>query len=100
MTDGGALAVHRDGRARDRAAIGLANRLVAETDAEDRNLSSDIVDEVEANAGLMRGAWPGRKHDRIRPRRQHVGDAHLVVTVHIDTRALSPEIMHEVEGET
>ena len=60
------LAVHRRRRADDLAAERLADRLVAEADAEDRDLARSGGDQVEADAGLVRRAGAGRQHDRLR----------------------------------
>jgi len=43
--------MHGFGRPHDFAAIGLPDRLMAETDAEDRNASGGCIDERQANAG-------------------------------------------------
>src|SRR5947209_3830263 len=100
MADDRALAVHRDGCTRDGAAIYFADRLMAKAHTEDRHLAARVLDQIEADPSLMRGARPRRQHDRIGGRVKHIRDAHLVVPVHVDTRALRPEIMNEVEGKT
>src|SRR6202161_3916771 len=60
VTDFGKLAVDRPGRAHDLAAKRLADRLVAEADAENRNVAAGSLDEIEANAGLFRRAGTRR----------------------------------------
>src|SRR5215472_11535414 len=60
------LAVHRDRRADDLAAEGLADGLMAETDAEDRDARRCSRNQVEADAGLVRRARAGREHDGVR----------------------------------
>src|ERR1700734_841320 len=69
----GELAVHGQGRAHDVAAEGLADRLVAEADAEHRNGRRGLVDQVEADAGIIGGAGPRRQHDRIGIGGDHIG---------------------------
>ena len=59
------LAVHRRRRADDLAAERLADRLMAEADAEDRELAGGGGDQVEADAGLVRRARAGGQHDRF-----------------------------------
>src|SRR5215475_6947078 len=54
------LAVHRHGRPHHLAAKGLADRLVAEADAEDRDGGRCLGDQLEADASLVRCARPGR----------------------------------------
>ncbi len=73
VEDAGDLAVHRRGRADHLAAECLADRLMAEADAEDRDFARGGGDQVQADAGLVRRAWAGRQHDRFRLAREGVG---------------------------
>src|SRR5262245_20489492 len=94
------LAVHELRRPLDQAAKGLADRLVPEADAEQRHLGvARRLDEIEADPRLVRRARTRRQHDRLRPRRQHLADADLVVAVHHRLGAKLTEIVVEVEGE-
>src|SRR5208283_706468 len=93
------LAVDRQGRAHHLAAESLADRLMPQADAEDRDLAAGAGDEVEAHARLMRRAGAGREHDRVRASGHHVIDADLVIAMHGDPRAKLAEIMDEIEGE-
>ena len=81
MLDLGHLAVNRC-RAHHLAAERLSNGLMTETDTEYRRGRRGFVDEFEADAGLIRCAWSGRKHNGIRPRGHHLGNGNLVVAVH------------------
>src|SRR5258705_2880356 len=99
MADLGQLAMHRQGRTHDVAAEGLADRLMAETDAQDRNAAGGLFYQVEADAGLVRGAGAGRQHDRLGLRGEHRVGGRLVVAPDSDLRPQSAQIMDEVEGE-
>ena len=65
MFDRGELAMHGLRRPDDLAAIGLAERLMAEANPKDRNGRSGGLDEFEANAGVARPAGTRRQHDRV-----------------------------------
>ena len=56
MANGRGFAMHRAFRARDLAAKGRSNALMAETDAENGNGSRKLADNIERNTGLMRRA--------------------------------------------
>src|SRR6476661_8171335 len=99
VADFGELAVHHLWRAHDLAAEGLADGLMPETDAEDRNGGRRLGDKFEADAGLVRCARPGREHDRLRRERHHRLGRDLVVAMDDDIGPQPGEIMHQVEGE-
>src|SRR5450759_2052155 len=65
VTNFGQFAMHRHRCAHDFAAEGLADCLMTETDAEDRNARRRLADEIEADASLVRRARAGRQHDGI-----------------------------------
>ena len=65
MADRRELAVHRRGRAHHLAAEGIADRLMAEADAEDRDLAGSRGDEIEADAGLFGRARAGGEHNGV-----------------------------------
>ena len=73
------LAVHRQLRALTSPAVGLADRLMAEADAEQRDLSPAAFDQIEADTGLVGRARARRQHDRLRPHRQCLVDRDPVV---------------------
>ena len=58
MKDRAGLAVHKSFGTDNPAAEGLADRLVAETDAEDWQLAGKIFDNLNRDPGLIRRAWP------------------------------------------
>ena len=91
--------MHRRRRPHDFAAIGLADRLMAEADAEDRNRRAGRLDEVEADSRLLRRAGAGREHDGVGPRGDHLGDAISIIAVDRHVGAERAQIMHQVPGE-
>ena len=95
----GQLAVHRHRRPHHVAAEHLADRLMAEADAEHRNGRRGLRDEVEADAGLVGGARPRRQHDGVGIGGHDFGGGDLVVAMDGDLGAQLAEIVDEVEGE-
>ena len=80
VVDGAELAVHDLAGAHHPAAEGLADRLVAEADAEQRRPGlGGGGDQGEADAGLVRGAGAGREQDRRRVERHRRLHVDLVV---------------------
>jgi len=71
--------------AHDLAAEGLADGLMAKADAEDRNIRRSLLDQIEADTGLVRCTGPGDSTIASGLGRQHVlwrrscrSDAHHV----------------------
>src|SRR6516164_1098610 len=93
------FAVHLRRRSHHLAAEGLADRLMAEADAEDRNFLRRLRDQIEADAGLLGRARPGRQHDGVRVGSDHGFARHFVVATDLDFGAQLTEIVHQVEGE-
>ncbi len=58
-----------------------------------------LLDQVEADAGLVRRAGAGRQHDCLGLGGQHLIDADLVVAMHGDVGSKPAQIVDEVEGE-
>src|ERR1035437_6679173 len=92
------LAVGRR-RAHHFAAERLPDRLMPEADAEDRNRWRGLGDEIEADAGFVRGAGAGRQHDGFRLGGDHIGGPNLVVGMDDDVRPPPAQVMEQVEGE-
>ena len=77
------LTVHQLLGMHDPAAEGLADRLVAEADAEQRNLAGEFADRRPRNAGLGRGAGAGRNDQIVGLEAGNVGDGDSVVAVNL-----------------
>src|SRR6185503_12114462 len=83
----------------DLAPEGLADRLVPEADAQDRDFSGERLDERHRNSRLVWRARP-RGHDNLR--RLEFFDAlerDLVVAVHLHLLAEFAQVLHQVVGE-
>ena len=93
------LAVHEARRAHDLAAERRADRLVAEADAEDRQLAGEGLDRGDAHARLGRRARARRQDQRRRRQGSDAGDVDLVVAEHLHVGAELAEVLHQVEGE-
>ena len=73
------------------AAEMLADRLVAEADAEQRTaLGGAGGDEVERDAGVVGGLRPGRDQERLRARRQRLTGGDGVVADDLDLERPAP----------
>ncbi len=95
------LAVHRLGRPHDLATEHLADRLMAEADAEQRHLRlGRRRDEIHADAGLVRRARARRQHDAVGLQGERVGDRDLVVAMDDAARPKIAQKVDEVVGET
>ncbi len=97
--DGRGLAVHQVRGADHPAAVGLADRLMAETDAEDRDVGAEPLDRLDADAGFGRRAGAGGEDDPLGIERGHLVDGDLVVAHDLHHRAFLADIVDEVEGE-
>src|SRR5690606_34548637 len=81
MRDIRQFTMHRLRRADHVSAERLAECLMAETDAEHRDAGRRLVDQVEADSGLVRGARPWRQYDGIGVGYEDVIRGHTVVAV-------------------
>lgn len=83
------LAVHDLPGADDLAAKRFADGLMAEADAEQRDVALRGVDERNGDARVRRRTRPGRNNDLLRLERQRFFDGQFIVPVH---RNLSPKL--------
>ncbi|MNT40235.1 hypothetical protein D3C72_1765360 [compost metagenome] len=93
------LAVHQLLGVDDLAAKGLADALVAETDAHDRQLAGEVVDGRHRDAGFVRRARAGRQHQVLRRQRLDFFQRDFVVAEDLDFLPQLAEVLHEVVGE-
>src|SRR5579885_1533503 len=96
VADLGQLSMHRRGP-HDLAAERLADCLMTEADAEDRDLMCRLFDQIEADACFGRGAGTRREHDSFRARGNDRLCRDLVIAMDDNLISLSPQIMYEVE---
>src|SRR6185312_2952101 len=96
----GRLAVHHAARrAHDLSAVGLADRLVPEADAENRDRRAVSLDERNADARFGRRLRAGADYDRRRAHCGYVVDADRVVADHSRCFTKFAEILDEVVRE-
>jgi hypothetical protein len=99
------FAVHQVLRANHLAAEGCADRLVSEADSEQRHTSPALVlarkmaDQFDADAGFLRGAGSGRKHDAFGVHRLDLSDGYFVVATNLYLGAQFSEVLDEVVSE-
>jgi len=70
MMNGGGLTVHDGAGVNDATTEGLADGLMPEAYAQDRDLSAEMLNDVHRYPGLVRGAGPGRDDDVLRAERR------------------------------
>src|SRR4051794_23091552 len=93
------LAMHRE-VADDGAAEGLGERLVAQADAERRDAGlGKPLDDLEADARLVRGARAGRDDDAVGPSLEQLVDVRGVVAHDVELAPQLAQVLDEVVGE-
>src|ERR1041385_8237110 len=95
------LAVHQPLGPDDDAAGGLADRLVAETYAEQWNLPHELLDALDGNAGFGGSAGAGGDNQVARFFGSDLGRRDLVVPMDLNLQATIhfPQPLDEVVGE-
>jgi hypothetical protein len=78
------LAVHESTRADDLSAEGLADGLMPQADAQDRQLAGEFGDTFDRDAGFAGGAGTGRDNEPVGLAREDFVDGDLVVAVDLD----------------
>ena len=87
------LAVHDLLRVHDLTAIGLADSLMPETHAEDRDLAAETLDRIYANTGLVRRTRSWRDDDASRTELRDFVDADLVIGAVLIPGAKAPKLL-------
>src|SRR6266404_1554021 len=95
----GEFAMHGQGCPHDAPAKGLADRLMAEAYAQDRQLARRCLDQIQADPGPVGVARARRENDALGPHRQHIGGRQLVVATNLDAGAELAQEVVEVVGE-
>ena len=75
-----------------------ANGLMAEANPEDRNFSSEALDQLDGNTRFLRRARAGRNHDALRLTANNFFHGNFVVAMHFDLTTQLAEILREVVG--
>ena len=99
VVNGRYFAMHQLPGVHDPAAEGLPDALVAETYAEDRDLTRKALDQRHRDAGFVGRARSGRNHDVRRPQRSHFFERYFVVAKHDDLLFQLTEVLHQVVRE-
>src|SRR5438132_13440824 len=88
------LAVHDPRRANDPATERLSDRLMAEANAEDRNLTGETLDERHADPSLRGRARPGGDDDRLGRPGCDLLPRERIVAIHLHVPAQLPQVFH------
>src|SRR5436190_4494120 len=101
MLDFVRLAVHQPFGPHDHAAGGLTDRLMAKTDAEDRQLAEKSLDAFDRNAGFARRAGTGRDNQVAGLFGGDLVASNLIITMDLDfdRRVDFTQPLDEVVGE-
>src|SRR5882724_11848003 len=99
MLDRRGFPVNNLSRLADLAAERLADRLVSQAHAQDRNLARKIANHTQRYARLAGRAGSRRDDDALRPHRLDVSSRDLVVASHFDFGTQFPQILHQIPGE-
>src|SRR5690606_6404341 len=93
------LAVHDPPGAHHPAAVGLADALVAQAHAQDRDPRPQRLDHRDRDPGLVRRARPWRDHDALGRKPLDLPDRQLVVAHHLHLGPQRLQVLDEVPGE-
>src|ERR1039457_1436851 len=98
MMDGRGLAMHQGDAAHDIASEGCPDGLMAKTDAQDGDLSGEMCNAGDGNAGLFGRAGAGRDDEASGLKRFYFrqGDSVVAVNLHIFTKLA--EVLNDVIG--
>jgi hypothetical protein len=69
---------------------------MSEADAEDWYSAGEVLDQINADAGVLRPARTGRHHDALRLHILNVSNRDLVVAVNLDRSSEFAQILDEV----
>ncbi len=99
VRDRAGFAVHQMRGAYYISAEGCADGLMSKAHAQDRNLTREVPNEVDADSRILRCAPAWRNNDALRVHRLHIGDSYLVVAAYLDLGPQFSEILNEVVSE-
>src|SRR5690349_20177677 len=93
------LAVHGLARAHDLGAVGGADALVSQANAEDRGVRTEVANHVGRDARIGGRARPGRYDDALRPQLGDLVEGHRVVSTNERLAAQLSHVPREVVDE-
>ena len=88
-----------DGLGHHVAAIGLADALVAQADAQDGRGRAHALDDLQRDTGFVRGARTGRDDDAFRRELLYLVHRQRIIAHHHDLGPQRLQVLHEVVGE-
>jgi hypothetical protein len=91
--------VHKSFGVNDLAAESGRDRLVAEANPEDRDLSRKFPDGVDADSGILRPAWARGNHDGGRPEPLDIANRNAIVSDDLYFSSKHSEILEKIIGE-
>lgn len=96
--DRAGLAVHHLAGANHITAKGLTDGLVAQADAEDRQLAGEVQDGLDGDPGLARRARARGDDDALGLEGFDLGDGHFIVANDLDLGAQLAQVLDDVVG--
>ncbi|MNH25994.1 hypothetical protein D3C79_860220 [compost metagenome] len=93
------LAMHHLAGAHYITTEGLANGLVAQAYAEDRQLAGKVLDGLQRHTGFSRGARAGGDDNALGVQGFDLGDGQFVIANDLDLCTQLAEVLHDVVGE-
>lgn len=95
---GRSLSMHEPIRSHDIAAENLANALMPQANAEERQFARKLADDFATDTGIVRCARTGRNADALGRLLSNLIDRNLVVSMHLHLRAQFSKILDQVVG--
>ena len=98
MMDNRGFPMHEHGRPYDVAPVSSAYRLMAETDAEYRDFSGEVPDDLYGDSRLVGRTWPGRNDDPLRLFFLDLINGYPVISKDLDCFTQLTQVLHKVVG--
>jgi len=99
VLDFAGFAVHQFGGAYDFGAEGRADGLMSQAHSQHRDFTRKMADQFNADSGLLRRAWSGRKQDALRVHGFYLCHAYLVIPANYNLGPQFAQILNQVVGE-
>ena len=81
------------------ATVGLPDALMPEADAHDRQLAGEVLDDIDRQAGLARGAGAGGDEYTLRCVGFDLLEGDLIVSMHQHVRLQLAQVLDKIECE-
>ena len=89
----------------DAAAMHLGDGLMSQTNSKGWSAGGQILEHLQADAGLVRITGTGRQKNRVRLQITDLGQGERIIAMHLEIRrdgvmgSQLTEVLHQVEGE-